>query len=74
MERHQPESSRHRIHQSVVRWPFQGIPLDAFCKAVAEIGLEGIDVLWPEEYEVPARLVFTVRWLSQVSERTKKSA
>jgi hypothetical protein len=25
----------------------QKIPLDAFCKAVAEIGLEGIDVLVP---------------------------
>jgi hydroxypyruvate isomerase len=55
MEQQQPESSLHRIRQSVVRWPFQAIPLDPFCKAVAEIGLEGIDVLMPEEYEVPAR-------------------
>src|SRR3984957_13370287 len=55
MEQHQPQLSPHRIRQSVVRWPFQEIPLDAFCKAVAEIGLEGIDVLMPEEYEVPAR-------------------
>jgi hydroxypyruvate isomerase len=55
MEQHQSESSRHRIRQSVVRWPFQEIPLDTFCKAVAEIGLEGIDVLMPDEYEVPAR-------------------
>jgi hydroxypyruvate isomerase len=31
------------------------IPLDAFCKTVAEIGLEGIDVLYPGDYEVPAR-------------------
>src|ERR1700744_1865524 len=55
MQQHQPQSLPHRIHQSVVRWPFQKIPLGTFCKAVAEIGLEGIDVLYPEEYEVPAR-------------------
>jgi hypothetical protein len=55
MAKHQPEPSPHRIHQSVVRWPFQDIPLDVFCKAAAEIGLEGIDVLYPEEYEVPER-------------------
>lgn len=52
---HPPEASPYRIHQSVVRWPFRQIPLDAFRKSVAEIGLEGIDVLYPEEYEVPAR-------------------
>jgi hypothetical protein len=40
MEQHQPETSLHRIRQSVVQWPFQEIPLDAFSKAVAEIGLE----------------------------------
>jgi hydroxypyruvate isomerase len=55
MEQRQSEPSIYRIHQSVVRWPFQDIPLDAFCKAAAEIGLEGIDVLMPDEYEVPRR-------------------
>ncbi len=45
----------HRIHQSVSRWCYQRIPLDNLCRAAASIGLEGIDLLKPEEYSVPAR-------------------
>ena len=48
-------SPRSKIRQSVVRWTFQQVPLDELCRKVADIGLEGIDVLFPEEYEVPAR-------------------
>jgi hydroxypyruvate isomerase len=44
-----------RIHQSACRWCYQNIPLDDFCAAAARIGLEGIDLLQPEEYEVPRR-------------------
>jgi hydroxypyruvate isomerase len=49
-------SKRHgRIHQSVARWCYQQIPLDQLCVAAAGMGLVGIDLLKPEEYEVPAR-------------------
>jgi hydroxypyruvate isomerase len=44
-----------RIHQSVSRWCYQQIPLDALCASAAEIGLQAIDLLNPEEYEVPRR-------------------
>jgi hydroxypyruvate isomerase len=63
----QTEESRQlsrRIRQSVVRWPFQSIPLEDLCRAAAEIGLEGVDVLMPDEYEVPGRygLRCTMGW------------
>jgi hydroxypyruvate isomerase len=46
---------RRRIRQSIVRWPFQSMPLDDLCRGAAEIGFEGVDVLMPDEYEVPGR-------------------
>ncbi len=48
-------SAPHRIHQSVSRWCYAKIPLDDLCRAAASIGLEGIDLLKPEEYDTPAR-------------------
>ena len=44
-----------RIRQSVSRWCYQQIPLDPLCAAAAEMGLAGIDLLEPEEYDVPRR-------------------
>ena len=44
-----------RIKQSACRWPYRNIPLDDFCAAGAQIGLFGVDLLQPEEYEVPRR-------------------
>jgi hydroxypyruvate isomerase len=46
---------RERIHQSVSRWCYAKIPLDQLCTYAAEIGLKGIDLLQPEEYEIPRR-------------------
>ncbi len=43
------------IHQSVSRWCYQKIPLDQLCAYAASIGLQGIDLLQPEEYEIPQR-------------------
>ncbi|OLC84753.1 MAG: hydroxypyruvate isomerase [Acidobacteria bacterium 13_1_40CM_4_57_6] len=43
------------IRQSVSRWCYQKIPLDKLCAYAAEIGLKGIDLLNPDEFEVPAR-------------------
>ena len=44
-----------RLKQSVCRWCYQRIPLDEFCKGVAQIGLTAVDLLQPEEWEVAAK-------------------
>ncbi|MBI1875885.1 MAG: hydroxypyruvate isomerase, partial [Acidobacteria bacterium] len=36
---------RGRLKQSVCRWPYGKIPLREFCRAVADLGLTGIDLL-----------------------------
>ena len=43
------------IRQSAARWCYQKIALDDLCVAGAQMGLKGIDLLQPEEYEVPRR-------------------
>jgi hydroxypyruvate isomerase len=48
-------ATKGRIRQSVSRWCYQQIPLDPLCAAAAEMGLAGIDLLEPEEYDVPRR-------------------
>jgi hydroxypyruvate isomerase len=42
-----------RIRQSVSRWCYQKIPLEDLCAYSASIGLVGVDLLKPEEFEVP---------------------
>jgi hydroxypyruvate isomerase len=44
-----------RIKQSVSRWCYQQIPLDELCAAAAKLGLKAIDLLNPDEYDVPRR-------------------
>ncbi len=44
-----------RIHQSACRWCYAKIPLDQLCAYAARLGLKGVDLLQPEEYEVPRR-------------------
>ncbi len=44
-----------RIQQSVSRWCYKNVPLDQLCAAATAMGLKGIDLLQPEEYEVPRR-------------------
>lgn len=44
-----------RIHQSVCRWCYSKISLDDLCAYSAHIGLKGVDLLPPEQYEVPRR-------------------
>jgi hydroxypyruvate isomerase len=46
---------KNRIHQSVCRWCYKDTPLDQLCSFAAEIGLKGVDLLQPEEYEVPKK-------------------
>jgi hydroxypyruvate isomerase len=44
-----------RIHQSVSRWCYKDIPLEDLSAYAASIGLKGVDLLQPEDYEVPRR-------------------
>jgi len=44
-----------RIKQSVSRWCYKQIPLDDLAAYAAKIGLRGVDLLGPEDYEVPRR-------------------
>jgi hydroxypyruvate isomerase len=45
------EVAADRVRQSVSRWPFAGIPLETFCRAAKAMGLAGIDLLQPAEWE-----------------------
>ncbi len=44
-----------RIHQSVCQWCYPHIPVDQLAEYAARIGLRGIDLLQPDEYEIPRR-------------------
>jgi hydroxypyruvate isomerase len=44
-----------RIHQSVCQWCYSKTPLDQLAEYAARIGLRGIDLLKPDEYEIPRR-------------------
>ena len=46
---------KNRIHQSVCRWCYKDTPLDQLCAYAAQIGLKGVDLLQPEEYEIPKK-------------------
>jgi hydroxypyruvate isomerase len=50
-----PIKRKGHIRQSVSRWCYQKIPLDKFCAYAAEIGLQAIDLLNPDEFDVPPR-------------------
>jgi hydroxypyruvate isomerase len=55
LEAEEPSPRKKNIKQSVCRWCYQKTPLDELCASAAQIGLLGIDLLQPEEYEVPRR-------------------
>jgi hydroxypyruvate isomerase len=50
-----PVKRKGNIRQSVSRWCYKNIPLDKLCAYSAEIGLKAVDLLNPDEWEVPAR-------------------
>jgi hydroxypyruvate isomerase len=50
-----PAATRKRIRQSACRWCYKQFPLDQLCAFAAQIGLFGIDLLQPEEFEFPRR-------------------
>ena len=47
-----------RLRQSVSRWPFAQIPLRDFCRAAKAMGLAGIDLLQPAEWDIVPQLHF----------------
>jgi hydroxypyruvate isomerase len=44
-----------RIQQSVCQWCYPHIPLEHLAEYAAKIGLRGVDLLKPDEYEIPRR-------------------
>ena len=50
-----PSAKIQKIRQSVSRWCYASISLETLCLEGARMGLEGIDLLQPEEYSIPAR-------------------
>ena len=44
-----------RVRQSVCQWCYPHIPLEKLAELGAQIGLRGIDLLQPEQYDVPRR-------------------
>ncbi len=46
---------KNRIHQSVCRWCYKDKSLDDLCAYGQQIGLKGIDLLQPDEYEAPKK-------------------
>jgi hydroxypyruvate isomerase len=54
-EQKEPIQRKGRIKQSVSRWCYEKIPLDDLCLYAAKIGLKAVDLLGPDEYEVPGR-------------------
>ena len=51
----QPTKRKGRVKQSVGRWCYKKFSLDELCEQSAKIGLQGIDLLQPDEYEIPKR-------------------
>ena len=46
-----PAKLKGNLRQSVCRWCYQGIPLEDLCAAGQEMGLAGVDLLDPEDFE-----------------------
>ena len=51
----QKTARKDRIRQSAARWCYKQIALEDLCAAGAQMGLQGIDLLQPEEFEIPLR-------------------
>ncbi len=50
-----PIRRKGQIKQSVSRWCYEKIPLEELCAYAAQIGLKAVDLLNPDEYEIPGR-------------------
>jgi hydroxypyruvate isomerase len=54
-EQKDPIRRKGQIKQSVSRWCYEKIPLEELCAYAAQIGLKAVDLLNPDEYEIPGR-------------------
>ena len=50
-----PLARKGRIHQSVCQWCYSKIPVEQLAEYASKIGLMGVDLLQPEQYELPRR-------------------
>src|SRR6201992_2694904 len=50
-----PPPRKGNIKQSVSRWCYPKMTLDELCAYSAQIGLKGVDLLKPEEFETPKK-------------------
>ena len=50
-----PTVRKGNIQQSACRWCYKSTPLDQLCDYAAQIGLNGIDLLQPDEYQTPRK-------------------
>jgi hydroxypyruvate isomerase len=55
LQQDSPIRRKGQIKQSVSRWCYEKIPLEELCVYAAQIGLKAIDLLNPDEYEIPGR-------------------
>ncbi len=44
-----------RIRQSVCQWCYRGMTIDELAQAAGKIGLQAVDLLQPDDYEIPRR-------------------
>ena len=51
----EPTTRKGRIRQSVCQWCYPHVPIDQLAEYAASIGLKGVDLLKPDEYEIPRR-------------------
>ena len=51
----QEGAGKGRFRHSVCRWCFSGIPLDEFCQEVKKIGIESVELIGADEWEVTKR-------------------
>jgi hydroxypyruvate isomerase len=54
-EQKDPIRRKGQIKQSVSRWCYEKISLEELCAYAAQIGLKAVDLLNPDEYEIPGR-------------------
>lgn len=47
----QPRTGPGRLKQAVARWCFGSIPIEEFCAALRDMGVTGMDLVGPEEWE-----------------------
>ncbi len=55
------------IHHSVCRWCYDGIPLETLAKAAADMGIESVELLTPDEFETVRKHGLTCAMVSSIN-------